>query len=187
MWQKAARARTRRRKSYSSAAEACVAPVLLLFISLAISCTVSCAPRTPPAHQPLSCSPLQAPCAKTTAWPRLQEARDLQLGAHALLQLLLLLQLVLERGWQHVGEQAQRNRQQELHEGHHQEDEHGHQAEHVRRRARQLLALAPARAAGLPCAGLSAKCSSCAHSTHSDQAVPFAQGAAWLCFASAHM
>jgi hypothetical protein len=58
----------------------------------------------------------------------------------------LLLHLVLERGRQHVGEEAQEDGQQELHEGHNHEDRKRHEPEHVRDRARQLLALPPGEA-----------------------------------------
>lgn len=74
----------------------------------------------------------------------LKEARHLQLGGQSLLQLLLLLQLVLEGTGQHVGEQLQRHRQQQLHEGDYQKHRQGNQSEDVGAGARQLPLLPPA-------------------------------------------
>ena len=78
----------------------------------------------------------------------LQEAGNLQLDPDALLQLLLLLELVLKGAGQHVGEQLQRHRQQQLHEGDGQNDGHGHHAKHVRCCPCQLLALPPVERSG---------------------------------------
>ena len=77
----------------------------------------------------------------------LQEACDLHLGNDALLHLLLLLQLVLKGAGQHIGEQLEGHRQQDLHEGHHNEDGKGHQPEDVCDRACQLPPLSPVQAA----------------------------------------
>ena len=75
----------------------------------------------------------------------LQEASDFQLHTNAFLELLLLLQLVLKGGRQHVGKQPERHGQQELHKGDGQEDQHGDHAEDIRCRPRQLPPLAPVK------------------------------------------
>jgi len=72
----------------------------------------------------------------------LQEARDLDLDLHALLDLLFLAQLVLERRGEHVGEDAEEQGERELHKGNEHDDKQRDEAEDVGGGAGQLSALA---------------------------------------------
>mmetsp|Transcript_2303 Transcript_2303/g.6361 ORF Transcript_2303/g.6361 Transcript_2303/m.6361 type:complete len:222 (-) Transcript_2303:748-1413(-) len=75
----------------------------------------------------------------------LQKGGHLELEPQLLLQVLLLLQLVLERGGEHVRKYGQGDGKEELHEGYENEDQHRNHPKDVSSRSRQLPPFPPAQ------------------------------------------